>query len=91
MNIPESIKSINVSNLFISRVPNFLNEIEHNPTVVLVVIKNEGNASFMEKIHPTDTHFFFFMKKYISLPFDLSLLDPIELNKKVDEFFSIKD
>ena len=88
MNIPESIKSIDVSNLFILRVPQFLNEIENNPTVVLVVVKNKDNADFMEKIHPTDTQFFFFMKKYMSLPYDLNVIDPMELNQKVDEFFS---
>ena len=89
MNIPDSIKSIDVSNLFISRVPQFLNEIENNPTVVLVVVKNKENAYFMEKINATDTIFFFFMKKYMSLPYDLSVIDPMELNQKVDDFFSI--
>jgi hypothetical protein len=87
--IPSHIKSIDVSSIFVSRVPRFLDEIEHNPTLVLVVIKNDGNRDFMEKIHPTDELFYFFMKKYISLPSDLTKVDPLELNKKVSEFFQV--
>lgn len=88
MNIPPSISSIDVSNLFVARVPQFLDEIKANPTIVLVVVKNEGNASFMEKIHPTDSHFYFYMEKFISLPSDVSLVDSDDMQHKVHEFFS---
>ena len=87
--IPSHIKSIDVSSVFVSRVPRFLDEIERNPTLVLVVIKNDGNKDFMEKIHPTDEVFYFFMKKFISLPSDLSKVDSLELNKKISEFFQM--
>jgi len=89
MIIPSSIKSIDVSSVFVSRVPRFLDEIEHNPELVLVVIKNDINRDFMEKIHPTDELFYFFMKKFISLPSDLNKVDPLELEKKVSEFFQL--
>lgn len=87
--IPSRIKSIDVSSVFVSRVPRFLDEIEHNPELVLVVIKNDLNRDFMEKIHPTDELFYFFMKKFISLPSDLTKVDPLELEKKVSEFFQV--
>ena len=90
MNIPSHIKSIDVSSVFVNRVPRFLDEIEHNPTLVLVVIKNDGNKDFMEKIHPTDDVFYFFMKKFISLPSDLTKVEPLELNKKMSEFFQVE-
>jgi hypothetical protein len=70
--IPSHLKVVDVSTLFISRVPQFLEEVEKNNSLVLLVKRNEWNKEFLSQIHPTDETFYFYKDKYMSLPSDVS-------------------
>ena len=70
--IPSHIKAVDVSTLFISRVPQFLSDVEKDHSLVLLVKRNEWNTEFLSKIHPTDETFYFYKDKYMSLPVDVT-------------------
>jgi hypothetical protein len=86
--IPDTITVKDVSYLFASHVPRFLEDLEKNPTLMLVVTKNETNAFFLTNIHPTDHTFYFYKDKYMSLPLDLTTVSQEELHKKGAELLS---
>lgn len=66
--IPSHITIRDVSTLFISRVPQFLSDVEKDHSLVLVVTRNEFNSDFLSNINPTDHTFYFYKDKYMSLP-----------------------
>ncbi len=68
--IPSHVRVIDVSTLFVTRVPQFLSDLEKDPTLALLVKKNDLNKDFLDKIHPTDDTFYFYKDKYMSLPLD---------------------
>jgi len=86
--IPSSITVKDVSYLFSSRVPQFLEDLEKNNKLMLVVTKNETNSFFLSNIHPTDHTFYFYKDKYMSLPLDLTTISQEELHKKGNELLS---
>ncbi len=86
--IPSSITVKDVSYLFASRVPHFLEDLEKNPTLMLVVTKNETNSFFLSNIHPTDHTFYFYKDKYMSLPLDVTTISQDELLRKGAELLS---
>lgn len=86
--IPSSITVKDVSYLFASRVPQFLEDLEKNHRLMLVVTKNETNSFFLTNIHPSDHTFYFHKDKYMSLPLDLTTISQEELLKKGNELLS---
>ena len=66
--IPSHLTIRDVSTLFISRVPQFLSDVEKDHSLVLVVTRNEFNNDFLSNIHNTDHTFYFYKDKYMSLP-----------------------
>ena len=86
--IPSSITVKDVSYLFASRVPQFLEDLDKNSKLMLVVTKNETNSFFLTNIHPTDHTFYFYKDKYMSLPFDLTTISQEELLTKGNELLS---
>jgi hypothetical protein len=78
--IPSHLTIRDVSTLFISRVPQFLSDVEKDHSLVLVVTRNEFNTDFLSNIHPTDHTFYFYKDKYMSLPIHYeSVYEPEEL------------
>ena len=66
--VPQHVTIQDVSYTFVTRVPDFLAEIENNPSVMLMVKLNESNEFFLRQIHPSDHIFLFYKQKYLSLP-----------------------
>lgn len=86
--IPSSIQVKDVSYTFVTRVPKFLADLSDNESIVLLVSRNETNTTFLSHLHPTDHSFYFYMDKYMSLPLDLTTIEPDELLRKGNEFFT---
>ena len=66
--IPSHLKVKDVSTLFMTRVPQFLSDVEKDHSLVLIVQRNALNTEFLSKIHLTDDTFYFYKDKYMSLP-----------------------
>jgi len=65
--IPLHLTVKDVSTSFIHRVPKFLEDLEKNQNLVLLVCKDKTNEEFLSKINPTDSFFYFYKDKYMSL------------------------